>query len=367
MQPPMQPPAGRDQASLQPTTSLCDVTAGGMASQRDLGHRRHHDADEEDYRPSVCSDAEHSEVDIVQPPPRKRLSQQQTCLSRGDSSRGAQRSSPRLRRRRGAAHPPSPLERDIEMDRAPVATFDELPLGDAVLKRVTMDGSPSTFMVQFTWDPCAEHRTGYCRTENPGTTARRHRPARQKSNGTTKYTDKPTSTSRRARYTPADDARILRLKGQGLSWTEIAEQFPGRSAGAIEVRYYTRLKTADVSRSRSRQLCDDSPALSPVTGDDSGEEEWEVEEICGKRTRGDGDLELLVKWKETWDPGNQSSRHPRISLHLHAPRRPAPTEGRAKCNYTDYTSIIHLGVPHMTFWSLPFAKAALNLPSELTA
>jgi hypothetical protein len=44
------------------------------------------------------------------------------------------------------------------------------------------------------------------------------------------------------------------------------------------VRYYTKLK---------------------------GEEEWEVEEICGDRTRDDGDLELLVRWKggeETWEP-----------------------------------------------------------------
>ncbi len=122
------------------------------------------------------------------------------------------------------------------------ATSEEWPLGDAVLKRVTMDGSLPTFMVQFTWDPCAEHGAGYCGTENRGTTAKRRRPARQKSNRATKHKDKPASTSRRARYTPADDTKMLRLKGQGLSWTEIAEQFPGRSARAIEARYYTTLK-----------------------------------------------------------------------------------------------------------------------------
>jgi hypothetical protein len=41
-----------------------------------------------------------------------------------------------------------------------------------------------------------------------------------------------------------------------------------------------------------------------VVGDDGGEEEWEVEEICGDRRRDDV-LELLVKWKggeETWEP-----------------------------------------------------------------
>jgi len=207
------------------------------------------------------------------------------------------------------------LERDTETDRTPAAMFEELPLGDAVLKRVTMDGSPPTFMVQFTWDqcvehatseewplgdavlkrvttdgspptfmvqftwdPCAEHGAGNCGTESQGTTAKRHHPARQKSNKITKHKDKPTSTSRRARYTPADDAKILELKGQGLSWVKIAEQFPGRSAGAIQVRYQTKLKTT---------------------------EEWEVEEICSKNRRDDGSLELLVRWKggeETWEP-----------------------------------------------------------------
>ena len=48
-------------------------SAGGMDSQRNLGRRRHCDTDDdEDYDPSVCSDATHSEDDGVQPPPLKR-------------------------------------------------------------------------------------------------------------------------------------------------------------------------------------------------------------------------------------------------------------------------------------------------------
>jgi len=179
------------------------------------------------------------------------------------------------------------LERDAETDRTPAATFEEWPLGNAVLKRVTMNGSPPTFMLQFTWGPCAEHGAGHRGTENRGTvsSAKRRRPARQKSKGSTKDEDKPTSTSRRARYTPADDAKIRQLKEQGLSWIAIAKHFPGRSAGAIEVRYHTKLKTADPSRGR--------------------EEEWEVEEICGYRGTDDGGPKLLVKWEggeETWEP-----------------------------------------------------------------
>jgi hypothetical protein len=117
-----------------------------------------------------------------------------------------------------------------------------------------------------------EHGAGYRGTENRGTvsSAKRHRLARQKSKGSTKDEDKPTSTSRRARYTPADDAKIRQLKEQGLSWIAIAKHFPGRSAGAIEVRYHTKLKTADPSRSGSRQFCDHSQAISPVVGDDGG-------------------------------------------------------------------------------------------------
>ncbi len=64
---------------------------------------------------------------------------------------------------------------------------------------------------------------------------------------------------------------MLQLKGQGLSWTEIAEQLPGRSAAAVEVRYHTKLKTADL--------------------------EWEVKEIGGDRKGDDGGLELLMRWK----------------------------------------------------------------------
>ena len=89
------------------------------------------------------------------------------------------------------------------------ATCEEWPLGDAVLKRVTVDGSPPTFMVQFTWDPRVGHGGGYCGTENQGTTAKEHRPASQKSNGATTYKGKPALTSRRARYTSADDAMML--------------------------------------------------------------------------------------------------------------------------------------------------------------
>ena len=260
----------------------------GTKRQRNLSRHRYYSTDDgEDSSPNVCSDTEHSEYEAVRPPRRKRrrasvathaaggtAPQQLARLYRGDSSREARRPTRRPRRQ-------STLERDTEADRTPAATFDEWPLENAVLRRVTMDGSPPTFMLQFTWGgPCAEHGAGHRGTESRGaiSSAERRRPARQ-SNGVTKDKGKPTSTSNRARYTPADDAKILRLKGQGLSWSAIAGEFPGRSAGAIQVRYQTKLKPT--------------------------EEWWEVEEICRKNRRDDGSWELLVRWKggeETWEP-----------------------------------------------------------------
>jgi hypothetical protein len=149
----------------------------GVKRQRDLGRHRHDSTDDgEDYCPGVYSDTEHSEDEAVRPPRRKRCRasaathtaggtapQQQTRPDRGDSLREAWRPPQRPRRQRSATHLSSSrelsLERDTETDRAPAATFEEWPLGDTVLKRVTMDGSPPTFMVQFPWDQCAENAT----------------------------------------------------------------------------------------------------------------------------------------------------------------------------------------------------------------
>lgn len=44
-------------------------------------------------------------------------------------------------------------------------------------------------------------------------------------------------------FTPADDELLVNLKEYGsLTWKEIAERFPGRSAGTLQVRYCTKLK-----------------------------------------------------------------------------------------------------------------------------
>lgn len=45
------------------------------------------------------------------------------------------------------------------------------------------------------------------------------------------------------KFTPEDDALLLDLKeNRALTWKQIAEFFPGRSSGTLQVRYCTKLK-----------------------------------------------------------------------------------------------------------------------------
>lgn len=45
------------------------------------------------------------------------------------------------------------------------------------------------------------------------------------------------------KFTPEDDALLVELKEKkNLTWKQIAEFFPGRSSGTLQVRYCTKLK-----------------------------------------------------------------------------------------------------------------------------
>ncbi len=119
--------------------------------------------------------------------------------------------------------------------------------------------------------------------------AKRHHQAKQKStrymkNEATTVKAKPTS---RARYTPEDDSLILQLKEKGLSSVEIAERSPGRTPGAIEVRYHTWLKAANTSRRRARQPRDHSqpPSVDDHVDDESGGSKLVLTAAEGRRER----------------------------------------------------------------------------------
>ncbi|KAG9240287.1 hypothetical protein BJ878DRAFT_395596, partial [Calycina marina] len=43
-------------------------------------------------------------------------------------------------------------------------------------------------------------------------------------------------------FSSDDDELLRQLKGEGLSWDEISDRFPGRSKGTLQVHYSTELK-----------------------------------------------------------------------------------------------------------------------------
>ncbi|KAL7917971.1 hypothetical protein ACQKWADRAFT_331280 [Trichoderma austrokoningii] len=99
---------------------------------------------------------------------------------------------------------------------APTSKFEEWPLGQAVLKRITIDGLAGINTVS--------------------------RPR----SGTTSATTKRNQGTARSNFTPEEDGLIITLKDQGLSWKDIHTQyqkkFPERAVGYLQVRYNTKLK-----------------------------------------------------------------------------------------------------------------------------
>ncbi|KAI0526159.1 hypothetical protein F5B22DRAFT_145947 [Xylaria bambusicola] len=123
--------------------------------------------------------------------------------------------------------------------------FEEWPLGNAVLKRVTVGGM-TTFQVQFTWDTCATHGRKDHATEDPQDN----------------YPVRKSSSLRR-----------------------------GGAAGPPLTPEDTLIELTD----------DGIQSRAPT----EEETEWEFEKILGTRKRGRGN-QVLVKWthseKPTWEP-----------------------------------------------------------------
>ena len=114
-------------------------------------------------------DVEHNQDD-VRPRLRKRRrvnvsnsstgrtgAQRQTHQFGADRSQRTGSPSRHLKRRNRPSipSPPSPQgpASEEETAKAHAAKFEEWPLGNAVFKRVALDGI-TTFQLQFTWDPC---------------------------------------------------------------------------------------------------------------------------------------------------------------------------------------------------------------------
>ncbi|KAK0655233.1 hypothetical protein B0T16DRAFT_450954 [Cercophora newfieldiana] len=119
-----------------------------------------------------------------------------------------------------------------DLDEAACATFEEWPLHDVCLKRVTQQGM-TTFQLQFTWDPHGhKKRASEDRGDAPGT--KRHCGV-----------GRGRSTNRH--FTADEDERLIELKeNHGLSWDAIhqrfVEDFPWRSRSSLQVHYSTKLR-----------------------------------------------------------------------------------------------------------------------------
>ncbi|KAH6981467.1 hypothetical protein EDB80DRAFT_256361 [Ilyonectria destructans] len=122
--------------------------------------------------------------------------------------------------------------------RAVLASFEEWPLENASLKRITENGK-TTFQVQFDWTPGTKHRhassTARDRVNLPLTRTSRAKRA----------------SAPRAKYTPQEDDLLIELKEgrEMLAWPEIYQRFsksyPGRSVESLQVHYSTKLKSRE--------------------------------------------------------------------------------------------------------------------------
>jgi hypothetical protein len=111
-----------------------------------------------------------------------------------------------------------------------LAQFEEWPLQDVILKRIT-EGGRTTFQLQFEWG------IGSCQP-----CSRRPIPPK-KGNKRPRETFLSGTTSSKSRWTSDEDETVYRMKQDHCSWAEIQRALPHRSQGPIQVRYSTKLKS----------------------------------------------------------------------------------------------------------------------------
>ncbi|KFX99514.1 hypothetical protein O988_03815 [Pseudogymnoascus sp. VKM F-3808] len=77
------------------------------------------------------------------------------------------------------------------------------------------------------------------------------------------------------KFTPEDDQLLVDLKeNKSLTWKQIAEFFPGRSSGTLQVRYCTKLKA------KTTQWTDETVQKLRVALQDYEQEKWRI--VAGK-------------------------------------------------------------------------------------
>ncbi|KAJ4186657.1 hypothetical protein NW767_012500 [Fusarium falciforme] len=225
-----------------------DADSEGSESEDGLNGLESHYRDENS--PSLAdsedSDSEDNDADgSHQGRKRRKVSKSASCSVR--STAGSSRGSRNSRQRRSTTHAPQfpsairTPRRDIDSPTPSQATpapsganmflarFEEWPLGDVLLKRIT-EGGKTTFQLQFDWDSdlCQLHAGRSVSTPKKRRSLSKTLRSAAKSSG--------------ARWTSEEDETVRRMKQDGDSWAAIQRALPHRSEGTIQVRYSTKLR-----------------------------------------------------------------------------------------------------------------------------
>ncbi|KAF4446552.1 hypothetical protein F53441_9826 [Fusarium austroafricanum] len=230
-----------------------DSDAGAESSGSEDGPDVLEYARDEDYCPSPPeiqgSGSEDDDVDDEehQDHKRRKVSKSPSC-STHNAATSARDSRRRRRSTRASAHslrerdtsalglssPTPPRARSVPSEASAVlARFQEWPLENASMKRVTENGK-TTFQFQFDWPLCTNHPN-----------AAGMMPDSTRSVATRKTTKR--APVGRAKYSDDEDSFLIQLKEEEqLGWAEIrrrfVQRFPERGGSSLQVHYCTKLK-----------------------------------------------------------------------------------------------------------------------------
>lgn len=93
------------------------------------------------------------------------------------------------------------------------------------------------------------------KTQEKHDITRSHAHGRERLNSERSFQEERTlsGVNKRVKFSDEDNALLLKLKGEGLSWKEIAENFPERSKGTLQVHYGTKLKPRSDAPKRAKK------------------------------------------------------------------------------------------------------------------
>ncbi|KAI3579689.1 hypothetical protein IWW34DRAFT_739918 [Fusarium oxysporum f. sp. albedinis] len=228
--------------TVQDKDSDADTEGSGSEDDLDVQECIH----VEEYCPSLPDAPGHdsdSEDDSEELHCRKRRRVPQSPHASARSAPASARSSRQKRSTRRAAQlprgrrtsvcgskSPAPSQTSsVPSDAGTFARFEEWPLRNVSLKRITESGK-TTFQLQFEWapDPSQPHIDRSVAHAKEG-------------RGPPKASLSATRSSG-GKWTLEEENKVCTMRQDGCSWAEIQRALPHRSQGTIQVRYSTKLK-----------------------------------------------------------------------------------------------------------------------------